>query len=189
MAEPALAIPLTTREEYFALEQETDLRHEFADGVAYAMVGGTGTHNLISMNLAAAFHAATRGGPCEVFQQGMKLRIAHNEAESFFYPDVMICCDPSDRPADGDLWRERPTLLAEVLSPSTERNDKAEKLIRYQTIASLDTYLIVHSIRSECWLHTRTAGWRRQIFDLNEPLALPGFDLTLTFETLYDGVF
>lgn len=185
MSAPAVIKTATDLNACIEIEDATGERHELVDGVAYAMVGGTGNHNLIAGNLFALLHAKTRGGPCRVFQQGMKLRIAAQSDDNFFYPDVMVCCDPADT---APLWRDSPRLLAEVLSPSTERVDTAEKLMRYQAIPTLETYLIIHAVRSEVWVHSKSNGWRRQITDLIEPLLVQDLDLTLSFETLYDGV-
>lgn len=185
MSAPAVIKTATDLDACIKIEEATGERHELVDGVVYAMLGGTSNHNTIAMNLSAALHQKLRGGPCRVFQQGMKLRIAAQSADNFFYPDVTVCCDPADR---APLWRDSPRLLAEVLSPSTERVDTAEKLMRYQAIPTLETYLIIHATRSEVWMHSKSNGWRREITDLIQPLLVKDLDLTLSFETLYDGV-
>jgi Uma2 family endonuclease len=187
-----------TRDEYLGLEQRTGTRHEYMEGVAYAMVGGTDAHNLIAMNLAAALHA--RRGDCEVFQQGMKLRIETEVSEAFYYPDVMVCCDRSDRQSlwrerpsllaevRQSLWRERPSLLAEVLSPSTENNDWGVKLILYRSIPSLSEYLAIRASAAEATIYRRGAGWKAAAVDLDRGLDLESLRLRIDFATLYDGV-
>ncbi len=178
------AVPVSGWDDYVALEERTGLRHELVEGVAYAMVGGTERHNLVAMNLAAALHAVR--GSCRVFQQAMRLRIASERAETFLYPDVMLCCDPAD---DAPLWKERPSLVAEVLSPSTERIDQGEKLLRYQSIPSLREYLVAHATRAEAHLHRAADGWRATPVDLDAGTRLESADLRIDFATLYAGVF
>ncbi len=179
----AEAVPVGDWDDYLALEARTGERHELVEGVAYAMVGGTEAHNLVAMNLAAALHGVR--GPCRVFQQGMKLRIRTATADNFFYPDVMLCCDPAD---DAPGWKERPRLIAEVLSPSTERVDLGEKLLRYQAIPGLVEYLAIQSVRAEAFVFRAGDGWRRRAADLDAGLALESADLALDFDLLYAGV-
>jgi Uma2 family endonuclease len=172
-----------SREEYFALEQRSGVRHEMVEGVAYAMVGGTDAHNLIAMNLSAALHAAR--GDCQVFQQGMKLRIETQFSESFYYPDVMVCCEPSDR---NRLWRERPVLIAEVLSPSTAHTDYGAKLLLYRSIPSLKEYLLIAAEAAEVTIYRRSAGFKPAAVDLDGGLALESSPVRVDFATLYAGV-
>jgi Uma2 family endonuclease len=174
---------LLDREGYLALEAATGERHELIEGHAYAMVGGTEAHNLVAMNLSGALFAV-RGG-CRVFQQGMKLRVATKDAESFFYPDVMAVCDPADR---DPRWKERPVFLAEVLSPSTEHNDWGVKLFAYRAIPSLEEYLVVDARAAAATLYRKAHGWRGEELDLDAAPHLSTFDLRLDFETLYAGV-
>ncbi|MGF1503003.1 MAG: Uma2 family endonuclease [Paracoccaceae bacterium] len=171
------------REAYLALEQDMGERHEFVEGHAYAMVGASEAHNLIAMNLAAALHAAR--GPCRVFQQGMKLRIETAADEMFFYPDVMLCCDPADTLP---LWKERPRFLAEVLSPSTAHNDFGLKLMSYRTIPSLEAYAVINTVAAEVTLYRREAAWRAEELDMWQGADLPAFGIRLDFDTLYTGV-
>lgn len=174
---------LIEREDYLALERENDTRYELIEGHAYAMVGGTEAHNIVCGNLFAALHAVR--GSCRVFQQAMKLRVATDISESFFYPDVMLCCDPADAEP---LWKERPRFLAEVLSPSTEHTDWGIKLVSYRTIPSLEAYAVINSVAAEVTLYAKSAGWRGQEIDMNHGADLPGFGIRLDFETLYTGV-
>jgi Uma2 family endonuclease len=184
MTAPLATIHPLTRSEYLALEQETGLRHEMVEGVAYAMVGGTAAHNIVAMNLAAAVHRG-KGTGCHVFQQGMKLRVATDIDETFFYPDVMLCCDPAD---DHHLWRELPSFIGEVLSPSTAHTDFGAKLLLYRSIASLREYAVLGAEAAEVTLYRRSAGWKPLTVDLDASAELESAPVRLDFKTLYDGV-
>ncbi len=174
---------LLDREAYLALEVESGTRHEYVEGYVYAMVGASQAHNLIAMNLAGALHA--KRGPCRVFQQGMKLRVAADLSESFFYPDVMVCCDPDD---DAPGWVERPRFLAEVLSPSTGQADFGLKLVTYRAIPSLEAYAVINTAAAEVTLYAKRRAWRAQELDMWTGTDLPGFGIRLDFDTLYTGV-
>ncbi|MEM8622829.1 MAG: Uma2 family endonuclease [Pseudomonadota bacterium] len=184
MAEIADATPVRDWEEYLALEERTGVRHELVEGIAYAMVGGTQAHNLIAMNLSGPLNAVR--GSCRVFQQGMKLRIRAFTGDNGVYPDVMLCCDPSD---DNALFVERPSFIAEIHSPSSERTDQGEKLLRYQAIPTLKEYLVAHSTRAEAHIFRASNGWRKQPVDLDAGHQLETADLRVDYDLLYDGVF
>lgn len=117
-----------------------ECRHEYLDGQIYAMAGANERHNRISLNIAFQLRSAARGGRCGVFVSDMKLRI--EQAKAYYYPDVMLVCHTSD---DHDYFKQRPCLIAEVLSPGTAAIDRREKLLAYQKIADLRYYLLVNA--------------------------------------------
>ena len=129
-------------QEYLAGEEYSSVRHEYVAGYVYAMTGASETHNLMAGNLHAALHAHLRGKPCRVFVNDMKVRVD----DDFYYPDLLVCCDPADNAA---YYKTRPILLIEVLSPTTEPADTLEKRIAYQTLESLQEYVLVAQDRLE----------------------------------------
>ncbi len=134
------------------------------------------------------FHlrAATRGTPCGVFISDMKVRVAAHEA--FYYPDVLLTCDPDDRES---LFKTSPCLIAEVLSPSTEIIDRREKLIAYRTLPSLRDYLLVaqDSRRVERFRRTEAGDWRHEIIDDGVlTFTCDGLQVRLSVAELYEDV-
>lgn len=129
-----------TEEEYLAGEERADVRHEYIDGHVFAMSGANERHVRVALNVAFHLRAAARGSRCGVFISDMKLRI--RDRRIFYYPDVMLTCDESDAE---ELYKERPCLVAEVLSASTEAIDRREKLSIYQTIPSLRYILLIRT--------------------------------------------
>src|SRR5262245_26554542 len=101
----AKSADLLTPEEYLEGERYSDVRHEYVDGRVYAMAGASDDHNRIAANLLAFLHAALRGKPCEPFMADMKVKIPSRFADAFYYPDVMVACDPAD---NARYYRERP---------------------------------------------------------------------------------
>ncbi len=133
--------PLTV-EEYLQLEQTSEIRHEYLGGQVFAMSGGSKEHNTITLNIASRVRSHLRGGSCSVFMADMKVRIqlASQRKSIFYYPDVIVTCDPDDQDR---FFLNYPCLIIEVLSPSTETIDRREKLLNYQTLESLQEYVLV----------------------------------------------
>ena len=118
----------------------------------------------------------------------MKLHIA--ESNCFYYPDVMLSCDPRD---DGEYYKQHPCLLIEVLSPSTAALDRREKWLAYKQIAGLRYYLIVSSDERRVEIHERDKGgtWEARMLGGDAealPIRCPGFEAELSMATLYEDV-
>ena len=173
---------ILTPEEYLEGEQHATVKHEYLAGQAYAMVGVSRAHNRITMNLAVALQEHLRGGPCEVYVVDVKVRTEN----AFFYPDVVVTCDPQDR---AEFFIDRPVLVVEVLSPSTETRDTFEKRIVYQALASLREYVLIAQDRQEARIYRRIAdGWELETLASGEMLRLDCVDLRLPLAALYAGV-
>ena len=180
-------LQILTPEEYLEGERHSDIRHEFIDGQAYAMAEAGERHNRIAGNAFFRLRAQARGGSCGVFMSDMKLRIA--ESNCFYYPDVMLACDPED---DEEYFKQRPCLLIEVLSPSTAALDRREKWLAYKQIASLRYYLIVSADKRQVEIHFRdeSGGWQARMLDDSETFTVrcPGFEAGLSMDGLYEDV-
>lgn len=131
--------PVSIRD-YLDAENLTDIKHEYLGGEVVAMGGASARHGLIVTGLSLAIGPHARRKACQLFMADMKLRVDHADQTYFYYPDLLLACDPQDR---DPYYRSRPCLLVEVLSPTTERIDRREKLFVYQTIPSLREYLLV----------------------------------------------
>lgn len=170
-----------TEAEYLTVEDAADVRHELVDGVLYAMVGGSDDHNLISLNLAMAF-SGHLSDECQVFEQAMKLRIATDAASDFYYPDLMVSCDPTDR---AKLFRERPIIVGEVLSPSSEREDRREKFYTYKSIETVQEIIIALQDVPQIELYRRANAWQVEAFYLDDDISFPSVDMTVPVRQLY----
>ena len=114
-------------EDYLEGEQHTDTKHEYLAGQVVAMGGASDKHGLIAGSLYAALLPAARRKGCQLFIADMKVRVNHDSDSYFYYPDLLLSCQPDDR--ESAYYRRHPCLLVEVLSPSTERIDSREKLL------------------------------------------------------------
>lgn len=174
-----------TEREYLDREAQASERHEYVDGVAYAMAGAGERHNRIALNLAVALRLAARGTPCGVYMSDMKLRVAH--AAAYYYPDVMMSCQPA---SPETAVKEAPCFIAEVLSPSTAATDTREKLHAYRGIATLRYYVVVESDRVSVGYHVRgdDGAWLAANLDPGERLEMrcDPVHAALTLASIYE---
>jgi len=147
-------------EDYLQGEQVGEARHEYLGGDVYAMVGASDRHNLIIGNLYSTLRPHVRGTPCQLFMADMKVRFKVAGEDAFYYPDLMLACDPADR---ATYYRTRPCLIVEVLSEATERIDRREKLLAYTGIESLQEYILLAQDRMMAEIHRREDGWRAHV--------------------------
>ncbi|MDZ4843511.1 MAG: Uma2 family endonuclease [Hyphomicrobium aestuarii] len=173
-----------TEAEYFDFELRGDARYEFADGLVFAMVGGTDRHNLICGDffLVLGTHLPLR---CQVFEQSMKLRVTLDRTIRYFYPDILVSCRTTDR---APLFRAEPVLLGEVLSKSTEQSDRADKLPFYRSIPALEEHVIVFQDIPQVELFRRRTSWQPEVFTMGQTMTLESVDLTIPVASLYRRV-
>ncbi len=184
MASPALNERLS-EEAYLEAERAGEIRHEYLGGTVYAMVGASDRHNLIAGNLFAALRPHVRGTTCQLFMSDMKVRLEVAGEVLYYYPDLLLACDPDDR---APYYRTRPCLIVEVLSETTERIDTREKLFAYTGIDSLQAYLLLAQDAREAQLHRRRAGgWHAQRIT-GGAVPIDCLDVEIPLATIYEDV-
>lgn len=171
-------------EDYIHGEEGSEVRHEYIGGEVYAMVGTSDRHNLIALNLATLLRPHIRGTPCRLFMSDMKVRLRVASDDAFYYPDLMLACDPDDR---ATYYRTHPCLIVEVLSDTTERIDRREKLLAYTSIDSLQEYVLLSQNSVEAELHRRAEGWRTQVISSGD-VRFQCLDLTVPLAAIYEDV-
>jgi Uma2 family endonuclease len=182
----ALKSEFLTAQEYLALEEQSEIRHEFVDGQLFAMAGGSEEHNIISGNIFAWLHAKLRKGPCRPFIADMKAFLAEDNHERFYYPDVMVVCDPR---GTEKYFTRSPKIVFEVLSDSTERTDRSEKLLNYTAIESLDIYVLVAETKVAVTVFRRSNEWRPELLHTrDEELSLEPLGLSLPLSVIYEDI-
>lgn len=173
---------LTSVEAYLDGEKHSEVKHEYVAGHVYAMVGVSEPHNLITGNLHALLHAHLRGTECRVFFADMKVRTQ----DAFYYPDVAVSCDRTDTEI---YYKTAPRLIIEVLSPSTQRIDTQEKRIAYQTLTSLQEYVLVSQDQAQIHIHRRRPeGWELEVCTAEDRLRLESVDLDVPVSNVYENV-
>jgi Uma2 family endonuclease len=188
-----MSLPQTsffTPKEYLAFERSTDARHEYLDGHVYAMAGESLEHSRICVNVAGELRASLKGRSCEVLSPNMK--IVTGRSGLFGYPDVVVVCG---EPQFHDERRDvlvNPTIIFEVLSPSTEAYDRGEKFLRYRTqIATLEEYLLIsqHKPLVEHYVRQPDGSWSYlSVSGLSEGLVLPAINCQLPLSEIYDRI-
>ena len=182
--------PYYSFEDYLAAEREcVDAKHEYVAGQVFAMVGATFNHNLITANLARQFGNQLQSRPCTVLSNDMRLRI--QAADACAYPDVVVLCDkPAFYDGRKDVLTDA-TLVAEVLSPSTEGYDRGGKFALYRGLPGLRQYLLIAQDRLAIDVFTRQPDGRWLLDAYTDPEAsIPceSIGCTLTLGEVYDKV-
>lgn len=173
---------------YLVRERAAREKSEYWDGEVVAMTGAPRVHNVLAMNAAATLWQQLAGRPCEVYQADMRVRAEW--ANGIAYPDVVVCGEPRFQDARHDVLLN-PTVLVEVLSPSTERFDRGLKAAAYRAIESLREYVLVAQDAPRLELHRRGAGgeWSVLLLQrLEDTLELASVSCELPLATLYRGV-
>lgn len=173
-------------EDYLAGDQVSNVRHEFIGGAVYAMAGASEDHNVISVNITAALHSHLRGKSCRVFMADLKVRLQISRADIFYYPDVMVTCDPRDQDR---YFKRHPKVLIEVLSESTDHIDRREKFLSYTQIESLEEYVLVAQNRMEVTVFRRAKNWHPEVLRQPDQLfCLASLEFSLPLRDVYEGV-
>lgn len=178
---------LCTAESYLEDEKSRQVRHEYLGGTVHAMSGASRRHNRIAGAIYRAMEEKIQAGPCEAYIEDVKVHIRTAVSEFFYYPDVMVGCDPTD---DQDYYLEKPTIIFEVLSDSTEQIDRREKLLAYQTIGSLQHYVIVSQDKPLVeWVRREGKSWEGiSLSGLDEILSFKSVQAELSLAEIYSGV-
>lgn len=132
-----------SKEEYFNLIEESEVKYEYIDGQLRMMAGGTANHSLIASNLTHLLNAALWNKECSVFNSDMQL--ATHRSDRYFYPDVMVVCGDIDFEDNNQRRLKNPILIIEVLSESTKEFDRTEKFRYYSEIPSFKEYIMIYS--------------------------------------------
>lgn len=180
MAETA-PLPRMTVADFLAWDDGTPVRYELVRGAPVAMAPPSGRHAEIVGNVAAIL-SRQLVRPCRVPQGG---GVARDDADDQFrLPDVFITCEPTP-----ERFFRAPRLVVEVLSPSTEKDDRTEKLDFYQSLPSVEAVLLVWQERRRAQLHLREgARWLVQDLIGAGMLDVPSLGVSLALDDAYQGL-
>jgi Uma2 family endonuclease len=179
-------------EEYLALERQSEVKHEFLDGEMFAMTGASLQHNRIVRNVGGLLYSQLRGRPCESFTGDLRLRV--DATGLYTYPDIVVVYGEPQLVADAELdTLLNPTLIVEVLSPSTEAYDRGKKFAHYRTIESLAEVVLISQEQVEVERYSRQpegGGWLLlEANRLEDLLPLPAIGCELPLAAVYERVF
>lgn len=184
MPEP-VSRPRIAVEEYLEGEKVAAERHVFVNGEVVAMTGATKTHNRLTKRLARLFDDRLSGGPCEAFSTDVKVRITTLADDRFYYPDLHVECAPFTPDA---YYSERPVLILEVLSESTERGDRSDKFYTYRRLPSLMEYVLVAQDAYRVEVYRRASDWDLEVYGKGQCFRLAAIDGELSVDDIYQGI-
>ncbi|GIW28100.1 MAG: hypothetical protein KatS3mg070_1463 [Meiothermus sp.] len=164
-------------EEFLAFEATSSERHEYVQGQIFLMAGGTRRHNRIAVRLGSLIENQAQQTSCLVAIADTIVQAGN----ALYYPDVMVYCQPEE-----DLRVvKKPCLVVEVLSERTAETDRGEKWLNYQTLPSLQTYILLEqdTMRAEVFRRAE-GGWFYERIE-SGPLKLPCVNLEIALEDIY----
>src|SRR5574337_353702 len=183
----AMGLPLRkpTLDDFLTWENEQPEKHEYFRGEVFAMVGGRRTHGTAIANLFRQLGNRLEGSPCRVFGESMKIQIAD---DTILYPDIFVTCDQADLATD--MIFHSPTLVIEVLSPSTQAYDRSQKFALYRRLASLKEYILVDpdTRRVEAFRRDAEDQWVFHDMSDDESMAVPCLRLEVPLAQVFDGI-
>jgi Uma2 family endonuclease len=175
-------------EEYLRFEKDSPEKHEFFRGEIFAMSGASNRHNLIFSNLFTGIAIQLKGKSCKPFGSDMRIYVAENTL--FTYPDISIICgEIVSAPMDEDTTTN-PSVLIEILSPSTRNYERGGKFKLYRDIPTLKEYILVDSeaIGIEAFRLNSRGHWELEEYkSISETLQIPCLDVSVPLDEIYDG--
>ena len=179
--------PRMSIQEYLEWEPHQDLRHEYINGEVFAMTGGTIPHNDVAFNLASGLKNHLKGSKCRVNIAGAEVGVS--DTGPFTYPDVVVSCHPKDKKAIKFI--QFPSLIVEVLSPSTEAYDRGGKFQLYRQIQTLQEYVLISAdkIGLDCFRLNDRGLWELHPFVEGDNVHLVSVDFTFPLSLVYEDVF
>jgi len=190
---PQRAIPQTgdrmTVQEYFQLDYTVpNEKYEYQDGAIRLMAGGSKEHDDIAFNTRLALKLQFQSGPCSVQGSDMRVQIARN---TYFYPDVTVSCDVADR-RRGTKVIQSPRIVVEVLSPSTEKVDRTNKLQAYQACPTIQEIVLIDQFTPHVEVYRRDeeieTEWSRSVYEEGEEVALQSVDVFIPMDEVYHNI-
>jgi Uma2 family endonuclease len=174
-------------QDYLEGEKTSEIRHEYIAGNVYAISGGTMAHQRVATNFLRHAGNQLSEKPCEPTNSDFQVRIKIGHEWAFYYSDAMIVCDPVP---DDACFTDSPTVILEVLSPSTRRNDEVQKFRDYMTIPSLKVYLIAEADCAKVTIYRRVGEEFRSeiLINYEASLDLPEVGISIPMTDLYRDV-
>ncbi|MCT7970196.1 Uma2 family endonuclease [Laspinema sp. D1] len=180
-------------DDYLALDRQNLIRHEYRQGLVYAMNGCSDRHSRIAINLLSEVDRHLGDSPSRFYGSTVKVNYKN---EFYYYPDAFVTCDPrvgdslAEQPRQDRYIKRYPKFIAEVLSSSTEAFDRDLKFTDYQNLDSLEEYVLISqdSQRVECRRRIAADTWETTIYEAGDRITLTSLDLEFPIDRLYRGL-
>jgi Uma2 family endonuclease len=169
--------------EYLEFEENSSTKHEYFEGDVFAMAGASLNHQILISRMVQKFSNHLENTPCITLSSDMKVRA--DNGNKFFYPDVVVTCEKEN---DASHFINSPRLIVEVLSKSTREFDKDLKRLCYQTIPTLEEYVLIEQDRVEVQVFRKNQNWKSTFYFLGDDITFESIGLTLPVLELYQRV-
>ena len=170
--------------EYLALCAAADAKHEYEDGVAVAMTGGSPEHGRLAVALASLLTTALEGRGCRVFSSDVRVRI--EQTNRALYPDLSIVCGDVKTASDDEHGIVNPVVIVEVLSPHTEANDRGAKFASYRRLPTLQEYVLVAQAEPRVEVFRREGDhWALYEFGPGNTVEIVSLSVSVAVDRLY----
>lgn len=180
--------PLMSVAEYLAMERKSDVRHEYLDGEIRAMSGETPQHNRVAGNVYLKFEIAFGVRPCTSYMEGVRVRVTPTQ---YRYPDVVALCGEERFDGENPPALVNPSVIVEVLSPSTHKFDREEKFIEYRKIVELTDYLLIEQDQVLVVHYARQGPTQwiiNEYMTSSDTVVLRSLEISITLEEIYRKV-
>ncbi len=175
--------------EYLMIERAAEDKSECYRGIVYAMSGGSPMNSLVAANLTIALGRRLQGGRCRVFDSNLMVGVT--SWGSFFYPDLTVVCGPLETYDDSNDVVTNPTVVIEILSPSTQTYDQGLKFEEYKAIPSLQAvlFLSVEERFAVVWHRGPEGAWTEGPRQTEEGvLSIPSLEVEVPLSEAFAGV-
>ncbi|GAC1581704.1 MAG: Uma2 family endonuclease [Polyangiales bacterium] len=173
-----------TYSDYLTAERRAEVRHEYLRGQVWAMAGGTIEHGRLASALAGELRSGLRGRPCAVFSSDVRIRVEATDRAT--YPDLSVACGKRETAKDDDDALTNPMIIVEVLSDSTEADDRGQKFAHYRQLTSLREYVLVsqHEPRIEVF-RCESGRWALYEAGAHQSIRLESIDVELVVDEVF----
>lgn len=181
--------PRVTLQDYFAQDEHSDNKLEYYAGTIVAQAGASARHNLIVANLIGHMYEPARRSGCRIFPGDMRVQAIDQQV--YTYPDLSVVCGPPQYTDPTEMTLVNPTVILEILSPTTEARDRKEKFVYYRTIATLKEYILIAQNTPYVQRYTRQTAhfWYVHLTDdLADHVELEALGLRLPMQAIYEGI-
>ena len=189
--EPAVAYNRPNNiEDFLAFTETKEERFEFIHGELSMMSSTTKAHSIIASNWNRKLYKNFKGKGCMIFQETVSLKIQSENC--VFLPDIVVTCHHEDLSLK-TKFLEHPSLIIEVLSPSTELYDRDLKWAHYRKIPSLKYYLLVSQTKPMVEVygrpHAQSLFYLQDVDGLDAIVDLKLLDIQIAMQDIYEGIF
>lgn len=177
-----------TTEEYLQIEKDSPAKNEYFKGEIFAMAGAGPRHNVIFSNLFGELAHRLNGRPCRPYGSDLRIHIPENTL--YTYPDISIICGEIVASKTDPDTAVQPTVLIEILSPSTKNYDRGGKFILYRDIPTLREFIVIdsESISIEAFRINKNGHWELEDYrSMDDTLTIPIVDVSISLKELYEG--